>query len=108
MGVLEMDGTFDNIQELAYIEGQLSNTSTKYYGELTQAMLQLADAPGSNNGTGLSDPCRLCHSGIIREEGRCRQTCCPAICLNADIITISFLQVHTFLNTLNYQRMKVN
>merc|ERR1712071_341645 len=51
--VLEMDGTFDNIQELAYIEGQLSNTSTKYYGELTQAMLQLADAPGSNNGTGL-------------------------------------------------------
>lgn len=51
--VLEMDGTFDNIQELAYIEGQLSNTSTKYYGELTQAMLKLADAPGSNNGTGL-------------------------------------------------------
>jgi phosphoribulokinase len=51
--VIEMDGTFDNIQELAYIEGQLSNTSTKFYGELTQAMLKLADAPGSNNGTGL-------------------------------------------------------
>jgi phosphoribulokinase len=31
----------------------LSNTKTKFYGELTQAMLALADAPGSNNGTGL-------------------------------------------------------
>lgn len=51
--VLEMDGTFDNIQELAYVESQLSNSSTKYYGELTQSMLKLADAPGSNNGTGL-------------------------------------------------------
>jgi len=51
--VLEMDGTFDNIQQLVYVESQLSNTSTKFYGELTQAMLQLADAPGSNNGTGL-------------------------------------------------------
>mmetsp|Transcript_25106 Transcript_25106/g.51146 ORF Transcript_25106/g.51146 Transcript_25106/m.51146 type:complete len:397 (-) Transcript_25106:67-1257(-) len=51
--VVEMDGTFDNIQELVYVESQLSNTSTKFYGELTQAMLKLADAPGSNNGTGL-------------------------------------------------------
>jgi len=51
--VLEMDGNFDNIQELVYVESQLSNTSTKFYGELTQAMLKLADAPGSNNGTGL-------------------------------------------------------
>ena len=51
--VVEIDGTFDNIQELVYVESQLSNTSTKYYGELTQAMLKLADSPGSNNGTGL-------------------------------------------------------
>ena len=51
--VLEMDGTFDNIQEIAYVESQLTNASTKYYGELTQSMLKLADAPGSNNGTGL-------------------------------------------------------
>jgi len=48
-----MDGTFDNIQEIAYVESQLTNASTKYYGELTQSMLKLADAPGSNNGTGL-------------------------------------------------------
>ena len=51
--VFEMDGTFDNIQELVYVESALSNTKTKFYGELTQAMLALGDAPGSNNGTGL-------------------------------------------------------
>jgi len=51
--VIEMDGNFDNIQELVYVESHLSNTQTRFYGELTQAMLKLADAPGSNNGTGL-------------------------------------------------------
>jgi phosphoribulokinase len=51
--VVEMDGNFDNIQELVYVESALSNTNTKFYGELTQAMLALAGAPGSNNGTGL-------------------------------------------------------
>jgi len=51
--VVEMDGTFDNIKELVYVESQLSNTQSKYFGELTQSMLKLADAPGSNNGTGL-------------------------------------------------------
>lgn len=51
--VVEMDGNFDNIQELVYVESHLSNTQTRFYGELTQAMLKLADAPGSNNGTGL-------------------------------------------------------
>lgn len=53
VSVVEMDGTFSNIQELVYVESALSNTNTKFYGELTQAMLALADAPGSNNGTGL-------------------------------------------------------
>jgi len=51
--VVEMDGTFDNIKELIYVESYLSNTNAKYFGELTQSMLKLADAPGSNNGTGL-------------------------------------------------------
>jgi len=51
--VVEMDGSFDNIQELVYVESALSNTNTKFFGELTQAMLNLADSPGSNNGTGL-------------------------------------------------------
>jgi len=51
--VIEMDGSFEKIEDLAYFEGQVSNSSTKYYGELTQAMLKLADAPGSDNGTGV-------------------------------------------------------
>jgi len=51
--VLEMDGNFDNIKEVIYVESFLSNTNSKYFGELTQSMLKLADAPGSNNGTGL-------------------------------------------------------
>jgi len=51
--VVEMDGSFDNIQELVYVESAIRNANTKFYGELTQAMLSLADAPGSNNGTGL-------------------------------------------------------
>merc|ERR1719326_2262813 len=51
--VVEMDGSFDNIQELVYVESAINNANTKFYGELTQAMLALANAPGSNNGTGL-------------------------------------------------------
>lgn len=35
-----------------YVESHLSNTATKFYGELTQQMLKLSDAPGSDNGTG--------------------------------------------------------
>jgi len=53
VAVVEMDGNFDNIQELVYVESNLGNTNAKFYGEVTQAMLSLADSPGSNNGTGL-------------------------------------------------------
>jgi len=53
VAVLTMDGAFDNIQELVYVESNLGNTNSKFYGEVTQAMLSLADSPGSNNGTGL-------------------------------------------------------
>jgi len=53
VSVLEMDGQFDKLEELIYVESHLSNTSTKFYGEITQSMLSQADAPGSNNGTGL-------------------------------------------------------
>merc|ERR1712127_648562 len=53
VSVLTMDGTFDNIQELVYVESNLGNANSKFYGEVTQAMLSLADSPGSNNGTGL-------------------------------------------------------
>ena len=69
--VLEMDGKFDNLQELVfsasfvflwccltgfhtqiYVESHLSNTATKFYGELTQQMIKMGDSPGSDNGTG--------------------------------------------------------
>ena len=52
VSVIEMDGQFDNLQELIYVESHLSNTGTKFYGELTQNILKQADSPGSNNGTG--------------------------------------------------------
>jgi len=53
VSVLEMDGQFDKLEELIYVESHLSNTSTKFYGEITQQMLKFSDFPGSNNGTGL-------------------------------------------------------
>jgi phosphoribulokinase len=51
--VLEMDGQFDKLDELLYVEGHLSKLCTKFYGEVTQQMLKHAGIPGSNNGTGL-------------------------------------------------------
>ena len=51
--VLEMDGMFGNLQELVYVEHHLQNSSTKYYGDLCHTLLKNADAPGSDNGTGL-------------------------------------------------------
>jgi phosphoribulokinase len=53
VSVIEVDGQFDNLEEMIYIESHLSNTSTKYYGEMTELMLQHPDYPGSNNGSGL-------------------------------------------------------
>uniref|UniRef100_A0A0D9W8W7 Phosphoribulokinase n=1 Tax=Leersia perrieri TaxID=77586 RepID=A0A0D9W8W7_9ORYZ len=53
VSVLEMDGKFDKLDELIYVESHLSNISSKYYGEVTQQMLKHVDFPGSNNGTGL-------------------------------------------------------
>jgi phosphoribulokinase len=53
VSVLEMDGQFDKLEELIYVESHLSNTSTKFYGEITKQMLKHASFPGSNNGTGL-------------------------------------------------------
>lgn len=53
VSVLEVDGQFDNLEEVIYIETHLSDTSTKYQGELTHLLLQHREYPGSNNGTGL-------------------------------------------------------
>jgi len=53
VSVLEMDGKVDSLEELIYVESHLCNTGTKFYGELTEQMTKNADAPGSDNGTGL-------------------------------------------------------
>ncbi|XP_010538353.1 PREDICTED: phosphoribulokinase, chloroplastic-like [Tarenaya hassleriana] len=53
VSVLEMDGQFERLEELVYVESHLSNLSTKFYGEVTQQMLRHADFPGTSNGTGL-------------------------------------------------------
>ena len=53
VSVLEVDGQFDNLDEVIYLENHLSKTSTKYQGEMTHLLLQHREYPGSNNGTGL-------------------------------------------------------
>ncbi|HIK16080.1 MAG TPA: phosphoribulokinase [Leptolyngbyaceae cyanobacterium M33_DOE_097] len=53
VSVLEVDGQFDRLEEVIYLEQHLSNTSTRYNGELTELLLQHREYPGSNNGTGL-------------------------------------------------------
>ena len=49
-----MDGQFDKIEELIYLESHLSNTSSKFYGELTSQMMkkhQLPPAPTTAPGS---------------------------------------------------------
>ncbi len=53
VSVLEVDGQFDRLDEVIYIESHLSNLSTKYYGELTELLLKHREYPGSSNGSGL-------------------------------------------------------
>ncbi len=53
VSVLEVDGQFEQLEELIYIEQHLSNTSTQYYGEMTELLRKHPEYPGSNNGTGL-------------------------------------------------------
>ncbi|MBF2084075.1 phosphoribulokinase [Thermoleptolyngbya sp. C42_A2020_037] len=53
VSVLEVDGQFDRLDEVIYIENHLSNLSTKYYGELTELLLKHREYPGSANGSGL-------------------------------------------------------
>merc|ERR1719486_1426345 len=53
VSVIEMDGKVEDLEELVYVESQLCNAGTKYYGELTEQMTKNKEAPGSENGTGL-------------------------------------------------------
>ena len=49
VSVLDMDGAFDKLEELIYVESHLSNTSTKFYGEITQQMLKNSHFPGQHS-----------------------------------------------------------
>jgi len=53
VAVIEMDGKVEDLEELVYVESQLCNAGTKYYGELTEQIVKNKDSPGSDNGTGL-------------------------------------------------------
>ncbi len=53
VSILEVDGQFDRLDEMIYLENHLSNTSTRHYGEMTELLLKHRDYPGTNNGTGL-------------------------------------------------------
>ena len=53
VSILEVDGQFDNLEEMIYLESHLSKTGTKHYGEMTELLLKHKEYPGSNNGTGL-------------------------------------------------------
>jgi phosphoribulokinase len=53
VSVLEVDGQFERLDEMIYVESHLSNTSARYPGEMTELLLKHRDAPGSNNGSGL-------------------------------------------------------
>jgi hypothetical protein len=65
-----MDGQFDKLEELIYVESHLSNTSSKFYGEITQQMLKNTSFPGSNNGTGLLQVCVWGGGGGLGGRGR--------------------------------------
>ena len=61
-----------------HAESHLSNTSTKFYGEITQQMLKYQNGPGSNNGTGLfqtlcASRCASSTSALLRLRSSSRR-----------------------------------
>jgi phosphoribulokinase len=53
VSILEVDGNFERLEEMIYVESHLSNTSTRYHGEMTELLLKHRNYPGSTNGSGL-------------------------------------------------------
>jgi len=53
VSVVEMDGAIDKLEEVIYLESQLCQSGTKFYGEMTEQIVKNKDSPGSDNGTGL-------------------------------------------------------
>lgn len=53
VSVFEVDGSFEKLEEMVYVETHIEKTGTKFFGEVTQSLLKNPNAPGSKNGTGL-------------------------------------------------------
>ena len=53
VSVFEVDGRFDKLDEMVYVETHIERAGTKFFGEITQSLLKNPTAPGSKNGTGL-------------------------------------------------------
>ena len=51
--ILEIDGKFDNLENLINLENNLINLESNYKGELTDIMIKLAGTPGCLDGSGL-------------------------------------------------------
>ncbi len=54
VSVFEVDGGFEKLEEMVYVETHLERAGTKFFGEITQSLLKNPSAPGSLNGTGLA------------------------------------------------------
>lgn len=54
VSVFEVDGGFEKLDEMIYVETHIERTGTKFFGEITQSLLRNPSAPGSLNGTGLA------------------------------------------------------
>ncbi len=53
VSALEIDGQFDNLEEVLYLENHLSSLDSRHYGELTELLRKNPDYPGARNGSGL-------------------------------------------------------
>eukprot|EP00178_Gracilaria_changii_P020284 TRINITY_DN588_c0_g1_i1.p1 TRINITY_DN588_c0_g1~~TRINITY_DN588_c0_g1_i1.p1 ORF type:complete len:431 (-),score=106.67 TRINITY_DN588_c0_g1_i1:198-1490(-) len=53
VSVFEVDGGFEKLEEMVYVETHIERAGTKFFGEITQSLLRNPTAPGSTNGTGL-------------------------------------------------------
>lgn len=54
VSVFEVDGGFEKLDEMVYVETHIERAGTKFFGEITQSLLKNPSAPGSLNGTGLA------------------------------------------------------
>lgn len=98
VSVLEMDGQFDKLEELIYMESHLSNTSSKFYGEITQQASRAAAGgslvaavvggvgwgPGSGGGW-VGQRHQWADGGLWWGHGATRRPACMNVCICAPL-----------------------